>query len=174
MDNFLRKINLIKDITIQLPISKTEFIQKFRNNVDESDLSYVPFEVFQSSKNEYKGYIGNNIFELKKRKKIFDTNYSFAKVIGELTQENNELTIDVEIFGFRKRMLIFAVFILLFYLIFFVGAISNSSDFPFFMFPFLLIHMFIMLIIPYFVIKRSVNRMAYDLERDFHYWVTKN
>jgi hypothetical protein len=62
MDNFLRKINLIKDITIQLPVSKTEFIQKFRNNVDESDLGYVPFEVFQSSTNEYKGNIGNKYF----------------------------------------------------------------------------------------------------------------
>lgn len=174
MDNFLRKINLIKDITIQLPVTKTEFIQKFRNNVDESDLGYVPFEVFQSSTNEYKGNIENNTFELKKRKKIFDTNYSFAKVSGELAQEDNQLTINVEIFGFRKRMLIFVAFILLFYFIFFVGTISDSDTFPFFIFPFLLIHMSLMLIIPYFVVRRSVNRMAYDLERDFHYWVTKN
>ncbi|MEO6175877.1 MAG: hypothetical protein ABIP27_12070 [Flavobacterium circumlabens] len=173
MNNFLRKVNLIKDITIQLPITKTEFIQKFRNYVDESDLGYVPFEVFQSSTNEYKGNIQNNTFELKKRKKIFDTNYSFAKVIGELTQENDQLTINVEIFGFRKRMLIFVVIILLFYLVFFLGSVSNGDVFPFFIFPFLLIHMSLMLVIPYFVIRRSVNRMAYDLERDFHYWVTK-
>lgn len=173
MDNFLRKINLVKDITIQLPITKTEFIQKFRNHVDESDLGYVPFEVFQSSTNEYKGNIQNNTFELKKRKKIFDTNYSFAKVIGEIIQENNELTINVEIVGFRKRILLFGVMILLFYLLFFVGAISNDDAFPFFILPFLMIHMSVMLVIPYFVIRRSVNRMAYDLERDFHYWVTK-
>ncbi|PTT08638.1 hypothetical protein DBR27_07290, partial [Flavobacterium sp. HMWF030] len=76
MDAFLRKIQLIKDINIQLPVSKIDFIQKFRNNVDESDLSFVPFEVFQSSNNEYKGNISNNEFELKKRRKLFDTNYS--------------------------------------------------------------------------------------------------
>jgi hypothetical protein len=121
-----------------------------------------------------KATLETNIFELKKRKKIFDTNYSFAKVIGELTQENDQLTINAEIFGFRKRMLIFVVIILLFYSIFFLGAISSGDVFPFFMFPFLLIHMSIMLVIPYFIIRRSVNRMAYDLERDFHYWVTKN
>ncbi|TEB40342.1 hypothetical protein D0809_31100, partial [Flavobacterium circumlabens] len=93
---------------------------------------------------------------------IFDTNYSFAKVIGEIIQEGNELTINVEIVGFRKRILLFGVMILLFYLLFFVGAISNDDAFPFFILPFLMIHMSVMLVIPYFVIRRSVNRMAYD------------
>jgi hypothetical protein len=30
-----------------------------------------------------------------------------------------------------------------------------------------------MLGIPYLIMRRSVKRMVYDLERDFHYWVTK-
>ncbi|MDR6760458.1 hypothetical protein J2Y38_000637 [Flavobacterium sp. 2755] len=174
MNNFLKKINLIKNITIQLPVSKIDFIQKFRNNVDESDLGYVPFEIFLSSRNEYKGNIENNSFELKKRKKLFDMNHSFAKVNGNLIQENDKLTIDVEIIGFRKRMIIFFGFIIFFYLISIAGMISVGDNVTFIFLPFLFIHMSIMLGIPYFIIRRSVNRMAYDLERDFHYWVTKN
>ena len=178
MNNFLRKIQLIKDITIQLPVSKIDFIQKFRNNVDESDLSFVPFEVFQSSTNEYKGNISNNEFELKKRRKLFDTNYSFAKVTGHLSENNNLLNINAEINGFKKRMIFFLAIMIIFYSIFIFGSLlsvdSNPNPVPFFVLPFMLVHMFIMIGVPYFIIRRSVKRMVYDLERDLHYWVTKN
>ncbi|WP_029272735.1 hypothetical protein [Flavobacterium sp. KJJ] len=178
MNNFLRKIHLIKDLTIQLPVSKTDFIQKFRMHVDESNLGYVPFEVFQSSTNEYKGNIENNFFELKKRKKLFDTNYSFAKVTGHFAEDNSQLNINAEINGFKKRMILFLGIMIIFYSLFIFGSLffvdNNPSPAPFFFFPFILIHMSVMLGIPYFIIRRSVKRMAYDLERDFHYWVTKN
>ncbi|PIF30937.1 hypothetical protein CLU81_1395 [Flavobacterium sp. 9] len=174
MNDFLRKINFIKDIVIQLPVSKIDFIEKFRINVDESNLSYEPFEVFQSSTNEYKGYIENNYFELKKRRKLFDMNYPFAKVTGELTQENDQLIINAEISCFRKRMILFLVGILLFYSLFFISMAFNSENkIPFFIVPFLLVHMSLMIGAPYFIIRKIVNKMAYDLERDFHYWVTK-
>ncbi|UPZ15662.1 hypothetical protein [Flavobacterium humidisoli] len=176
MNDFLRKIHLVKDISIQLPVSKIDFIQKFRNHVDQSDLSFVPFEVFQSSRNEYKGNISNNSFELRKRRKLFDTNYSFAKVTGHFTEENNQLNINAEINGFRKRMLLFLGIVVMFYSIFLFASLFLGSDstVPFFILPFLLFHMSLMLGIPYFVIRRSVKRMIYDIERDLHYWVTKN
>ncbi|PXY45736.1 MULTISPECIES: hypothetical protein [Flavobacterium] len=176
MNDFLRKIQLVKDIKIQLPVSKIDFIQKFRNNVDESDLSFVPFEVFQSSRNEYKGNITNHVFHLRKRRKLFDTNYSFAKVTGEFTEDHNQLNINAEINGFRNRMFFFLGIAILFYSIFIFATIFSSADnaVPFFLVPFLLFHMSVMLGIPYFVIRRSVKRMIYDLERDLHYWVTKN
>ncbi|MDQ6531576.1 hypothetical protein [Flavobacterium sp. LHD-85] len=176
MTDFLRKIHLVKDISIQLPVSKIDFIQKFRSHVDESDLSFVPFEVFQSSRNEYKGNISNNYFELKKRRKLFDTNYSFAKVTGTFKEDNNQLNINAEINGFRKIMFFVLGVVLLFYLIALFSSIFIPSDNspPFIFFPFLLFHMFVMLGIPYFVIRRSVKRMIYDIERDLHYWVTKN
>ncbi|WP_281633608.1 hypothetical protein [Flavobacterium luteolum] len=176
MDDFLRRIQLIKDISIQLPVSKIDFTKKFKDNVDESDLGYEPFEMLKSSNNEYKGNILNNNFELKKRRKFFDTNYSFAKVKGELKEENNTLDVKLEINAFGKRMIAFFAFAFIFYLIFFTGAIFSASEtnVPFFILPFLLVHMCFMLGIPYFVMRRSVKRMIYDLERDLHYWVTKN
>lgn len=176
MNDFLRKIHLVKDISLQLPVSKIDFIQKFRNNVDQSDLSFVPFEVFQSSRNEYKGNISNNAFQLRKRRKLFDNNYTFAKVTGKFSEDNNQLNVNVEINGFRKRMLLILGIMVMFYSIFLVFSLFLSGDnsAPFFFLPFILIHMSLMLGIPYFVIRRSVKRMIYDLERDLHYWVTKN
>jgi hypothetical protein len=177
MNDFLRKIHLVKDISIQLPVSKVDFIQKFRNNVDESDLGFVPFEVFQSSRNEYKGNISNNSFELKKRRKLFDTNsYSFAKVTGHFTEDDNRVNIKAEINGFKKRMIFFLGIMIIFYSIFLIGSFFSAGDnpAPFFFLPFILIHMSLMFGIPYFIIRRSIKRMTYDLERDLHYWVTKN
>jgi len=176
MNDFLRKIHLVKDISIQLPVSKIDFIQKFRNHVDESDLGFVPFEALQSSRNEYKGNISNNYFELKKRRKLFDTNYSFAKVSGTFKEDNNQLNISAEINGFRKRMLVFLGIALLFYSIFLFSSIflSENNAITFFILPFLLFHMSLMLGIPYFIVRRSVKRMIYDLERELHYWETKN
>ena len=175
MTNFLRKINLIQDLNFKLNVSKIDFTKKFRENVDESNLGYELFEVFKSSSNEYKGNIYNNNFELKKRKKFFDTSYSFAKAEGALIEENQQLNIKVEINGFKKRMILFFGMMIIFYLIFISGSFFlDNNEVPVFVLPFLVIHMVIMLGIPYFLIKRSVTRMAYDLERDFHYWVTKN
>lgn len=174
MTNFLRQINLIQDLSFKLNVSKIDFIKKFRENVDQSNLSFDPFEVFQSSSNHYKGNIYNNNFELQKRKKFFDTNYPFAKATGIFTEENEQLDIRVEINGFRKRMIIFFGFISIFYLIFFAGFFFANDTIPFFVLPFLLIHMAFMFGLPYFFIKRSVSKMAYDLERDFHYWIIKN
>jgi hypothetical protein len=174
MTNFLRKINLIQDLNFKLNVSKIDFIKKFRENVDESNLGYEPFEIFKSSSNEYKGNIFDNYFELRKRRKFFDTSHTFAKAEGILREENQQLNIQVEINGFKKRMVLFFGGMIVFYLIFIVGSFFlDNNEVPVFVLPFLVIHMLIMLGIPYFLIKRNVARMAYDLERDFHYWVTK-
>lgn len=174
MSDFLRKINQIKDINIELQVSKTEFIKKFKENVDESNFGFEPFEALKSSKNEYKGSIESHGFELKKRKKLFDMNYSFAKVTGIFFQETDKLIIEAEISAFRGKMIFFVAFLLLFYGII-ISALLFTEDggIKFFIFPFILFHMSIMMGIPYFIMKRSVTRMIYDLERDLHYWVTK-
>ncbi len=178
MSNFLRKLKVIENITIELPISKSDFIKKFRANVEYSDLSFSPFEGFEalsSSKFEYKGNSNEQGFEIKKRRKLFDTNYSFARAKGTYKESFDKLIITAEINAFRKKMYFFLGFILLFDILIISSAVfSKSNELAFFIVPFILIHALLMIGIPYFVIRRSVKRMIYDLERDFHYWVTKN
>lgn len=175
MNDYLKKINLAQEINIELQISKSDFTKKFRENVDESNLGFEPFEVFTSSKNEYKGFIENNSFELKKRQKLFDTNYSFSKATGTIVQETDKLIIKTLICGFQKKMFVVFGFLIVFYAIFLSSIFIGDDNAPkFFILPFLLFHASLMIGIPYFVMRRSVKRMVYDLERDFHYWVTKN
>lgn len=178
MSDFLRKLKLIENTTIELNISKMDFIKKFRANVEYSDLNFTPFEgfeAFSSSRFEYKGNATDRGFILKKRRKLFDTNYSFAKATGKFIEHTDKLVIETEINSFRRIMYVFLAFIILFDTFFIIGAIFGGNNvLPFFIFPFILIHALFMIGIPYFVMRRSVKRMIYDLERDFHYWVTKN
>ena len=178
MNNFLQKLKIIENISIELPISKLDFMNKFRANVEYSDLNFSPFEgfeAFSSSRFEYKGNITERGFELKKRRKLFDTNYSFARASGTFRESFDKLIITTKINAFRKKMYFFLAFIILFdSLILLSIFFGDNAEFPFFIFPFILIHAVFMIGIPYFVMRRSVKRMAYDLERDFHYWVTKN
>jgi hypothetical protein len=177
MNDFLRKIKLIDETIIELLVSKIDFTKKFRENVEQSDLSFDFFESFEalsSSKYEYKGNIDTSGFQIKKKKKLFDSKFTLATAKGRFVENTEKLILQIEINAFKKRMILFLGFILFFYTIFLISMLfSDAGGFSFFLIPFLMLHASLMIGIPYFVLRRSVKRMVYDMERDFHYWVTK-
>ena len=132
------------------------------------------FEALTSGKNEYKGTIDHHFFKLRKRRRIFDTNRNFALAEGTMHEKDGKLVLETEIKGFHSMMKFFYAFILGFYLIFILGFTFTSffakDSVPLFVLPFIFIHALLMLGIPYFVMRRSVTRMKYELERDFHFW----
>lgn len=179
MNDFLRKIKVLDSITIELNVTKSDFIKKFRQYVDVSDLSLSDsfFEGFSSSPNEYKGNIDERSFKIRRRRKLFDTNRNFAIANGNLTEQHDKLVLKTEINGFHKAMKFFYIAIILFYIIFIFGFsatmfINDESGFlPFAVLPFILFHACLMIGIPYFIMRRGVKRMKYELERDFHFWI---
>ncbi|WP_288982898.1 hypothetical protein [uncultured Flavobacterium sp.] len=176
MYSFLRRINLIVDYNFELSISKTDFIKKFRQNVEFSTLSFdffEGFEIFFSSKFEYKGFIDNQSFHIKKKRKLFEQNQSQAIAKGNFTEENEKLYIEIEINAFNKMLYLLFVLLILFYGIFLNAFIFGDSKTPFFIFPFILFHGFLIIGIPYFFMRRSVKKLQYKLERDFNYWNIK-
>ena len=176
MNDFLRKIKLLEHITIELDSSKIDFIKTFRGNVDQSNLGVSDhfFEALTSSKNEYKGNIDNHLFKLRRRRRFLDTNRNFAVAEGTMAEKDGKLILETEITGFHYLMKFFYAFIIVFYLIFIIGfsftTVFEADSVSFFVFPFILVHALLMLGIPYFVMRRSVSRMKYELERDFHFW----
>jgi hypothetical protein len=176
MDDFLRKIKVLDSVSMELNVSKMEFVRLFEMNVDESDLGFSDsfFEAFSSSKNEYKGNIDADKFRLRRRQKLFDTNKSFMSIaMGSLVEKENKLIIEAEIKGISKYFKFFFIAIIFFYSIFIISftVIPRQDDFfPLAVLPFILMHALFMLGIPYFIMKRSVSRLKYDLERDFHFW----
>jgi len=73
MKDFLIKLKIIDFLTTELEIEKNEFVAKFRQHVDEGSTGIFSdsFDVFSSSKNEYKGHVSYQDFKIKRRREFF-------------------------------------------------------------------------------------------------------
>ena len=175
MKEFLRKIYLVDYLTVKLNLTKNEFVNKLNSITDPGSTGIFnePFEAFSTSKNEFKGKVNSDGFKLKRKKKFFDTNPNIAVATGKIKEENGELIIETEINGFNNIMIFFFGFILLVYIGIITSAVfsDENSDFP--IFPFFLLHGTFMTLIPYFIMRRSVKKMKYELEREFFYLTKK-
>lgn len=174
MKVLLRKLKLIDNLTTELEISRTEFVEKLSAITDKGDTGMFSdtFDVFSNSKNELKGEVNYNGFKIKRRRRVFDSTLNVAVASGTINEHNGHLTIESEINGFNNFVIFFYVFIFVFYSIFIFGTSSNNNP-GFFETQFILLHATLMISIPYFLMRRSVKRLKYELEREFFYLTKK-
>ena len=169
MKNYLKKLKLIDTFSTEIEISRDEFVEKLTAIVDKGSIGLFsdPFEMLTSGKNEYKGQVNFEGFEIRKRRRFFDTSSSLSRAEGTFSEQNNKLRIDTEVNSLGG----FTTFILAFLVIFYLGIVitimGSDDEASFIVIPFILIHGSLMLSIPYFMIKRSVQKLKYDLEREF-------
>lgn len=174
MKEFLIKIKLIEYLTTEVEIQKSEFITTFKRHVDEGSTGLLSdtFDIFSSSKNEYKGHVGFDGFKIKRRKRLFDMTMNLAAASGSYKQKNEKLIIETEINGFSKMMIPFYLFAIVFYSLFigmFFMVDNIDGNTVGFALPFFFIHAAFMFGIPYFMMRRSTKRMKHELEREFYY-----
>jgi hypothetical protein len=179
MKDFLKKIKIIQYLTLSLEMDQNEFVDCLRQNIDQGSTGGFAdsFDVFSSSKNEYKGAVGLDTFEIKKKRRFFDNTGSLAKATGTISKERKSITINVEINGLSTMMTIFFVIITIFYVLFIVIAFvlpMVSSGIVAFIIPFIFIHALFMIGLPYLMMRRSVKRLKHDLERDFFFFTKKH
>ena len=173
MNKLLTRLNLLKTTIIELSIEKYNFISIVKSNIDEKELGLFSdmTDVFYSSEAEYKGHIDSYGFKLKKKRKFFDYNMNLAIAKGHFNQQGDTLKINVEINGLSNQMVPFFVLIPIFYLFFIATTLLADDAASIVMIPFLLLHGLFMLGIPYFMMRRSIKRMKYELERDFYFMI---
>ncbi|MFN8334490.1 MAG: hypothetical protein U0U09_05130 [Cyclobacteriaceae bacterium] len=170
MKNFLSRLRLIDKMVTEVSVPRDQFAKKFRSLVDEGSLDVIfsTFEAFDSSKNEYKGHVGIADFKIRRRRKLFDTRGGLAIATGTFRENGNELVIETEVSAMTGFLIFFYSIALLVYLGFIIAIVSGVSD-NFVFLPFIILHAAFMLGIPYFVMRRAVKTMKYDLERELHY-----
>lgn len=174
MEAFLRKQKLIDSISLNLNCDKTTFIEKFRENVEQSDLSFSPFEAFNSRNKTYKGNISNSTFKIQKIKTFFSGKKQHPIATGKITENIDSIKLEIEINGINPFIKFFFIFTGIFYLIFLSGFLfitTRENFFPFFIIPFLFLHAALMIGIPFFMIKSSVKNFKQEIEREFHFWL---
>ena len=178
--SILERLRLVDHLTTEIPIEKKDFVDRLTRNVDQGDIGTFlsAFEQFSSSKNEYKGTVTFDSFKIRRRRRLFDMNMNLAVAEGSFRQKENILVVEATITGFRRIFIPFLFFIAFFYVAFIISFIISFtvSDTPgymgWFLMPFIFIHAAMMLGIPYYMMRRGVSRMKYELERDFYY-ITK-
>ncbi len=174
MKKILEKIKLIDYLETELNITKTQFITNLNKIVDEGSTNsfFDFFDIFSSSKNEYKGKIEFSKFEIKRKKKFFDMNFNFPTAKGVFNQKGDILYIKTETNAFKGIMLLFFGMILLIYSIIIISIFTNVEEdgvTALIAIPFLLIHASFMIGIPYLIMRRSVKKFKYEFERELFY-----
>ncbi|UYZ63824.1 hypothetical protein [Hymenobacter weizhouensis] len=175
MQEFLRKLRLITDVSIPLKTDKTQFVQLLQQHVDAgktdffSSLFSSAFEVFSSSPNQYVGEIWQDSFKIRRKAHLFEPSLTFARVKGQVASTAEGTLVEAEIDG-SSGVLSFVAFLAVFYLIFIVTTLF-SGQLPVVALVFFLFHGALMIGIPYLVTRRGVQRMAYNLERDLYFIV---
>ena len=175
MKNFLRRIKLLDDLTVELDISKNDFVSSFRKEVDEGTTDGIfsnSFDIFSSSKNVYKGHVGYEDFKISKKRKLFASNMISAVASGKYNELRNRLVISTEINRFKGIMIPFYILTIVFYSIFltsFLMADSIGGNAAEFAIPFIFIHAAFMLGLPCIMMRNSVKKSKHELEREFHF-----
>jgi hypothetical protein len=176
MKEFLKRLKLVSHFTLEIETEKSVFVGKLKANVDEGNTSvlFSIWEKFGSSKNEYKGTVEDGSFKIRRRRKLFDMNMNLAVVSGSYRQRDHILFIEAEVNGFHGVFIPFYIFLPIFYLVAIAAfLLSENASQMWFVLPFMLLHAVFMMGIPYFVMRRSVNRMKYEVERDFYFLAKK-
>ncbi|UII26525.1 hypothetical protein LVD15_25050 [Fulvivirga maritima] len=170
-------MKLLETHTFKLEIQKDEFVKSLKAQVDEERSELIPDYVgFESVKgNEYVGYVSHDNFKMRRKRRRARMNFNVAEAKGTYEQHGNYLLIKTEIYGFSGKMRLFYLLVLLldafFVIVFLTTDLFNRIQWEF-KEPFFIIHILGMLIMPYFIMRKSVTTMIYELEREFFY-VTK-
>lgn len=174
MTEFLKKHKLIDHLTTELELDKMEFVKRLRQQVDEGDVSFLSgaFEAFTSSDNDFVGTVSTEGFTFRRRRKMFERSMNLAYVTGSYSQERDRLVISTDIIGFRKIMLFYFGFLVILYLFFisiFLFSASLEESLPIMIILPILLHASIMFLLPYFLARRSVQKLKKEVEREFHF-----
>ena len=179
MKEFLERVKLSDHLTTELQILKSKFVKELKNHVDEGETGIFSssFDMFSSSKNEYKGKVNNEGFKIKRKRRFFDMNLNMAVASGKYEQKGEILMIETEINGFNTMMILFYVFCIFIYSVLIIGFVTADEiggNMPrVFALPFILFHAALVMGIPYFMMRQSTQRLKRELEREFYYLTKK-
>ena len=173
MEEFLKKIKLIQDFQLKLNISSSDFIKSLKENVEESDINNIIselFEVFSSNEKEYKGFIDNRGFHIRKKRKLFKKSRTSINAKGTIRNNGDNIIINTSVRAFSKNKIIaFAILFICYnsFIIYQVWGIDTFNNLinnlPVF---FIIVLLFIPFII-WFSLKYEVSKMKKELEKQF-------
>jgi hypothetical protein len=171
MKEFLRKIKLVDNLTTHLKMSQQDFANKLSAITEEKKIGLFSnsFEAFSSNNAEFVGYVNFDSFKLKRRVRLFEPNHMMAVANGTFVENNRQLTIETEINGLSRFMILIYCLLIIIYSIVITVSIASSDKVNSFFVLFIFVQGSLVFSIPYLIMKRNVKRFKYELEREFYY-----
>jgi hypothetical protein len=173
--NILDKFTISERVQFTLPVSKQHFVEKLTLQLDKLDTPLPRFgflSLFRkvaAIERPYIGIVQNDTFDIRQKTNIITYRNMPCYIHGAFREENNQVIIDVELCSklfYSEKWGHWGLYaVLLLYCIFLFAAFTTH----FFSVIFILIHAFLMFRILFFVGKRNVQQLKYELERDLYF-----
>ena len=174
MAGFAKRLGLVDDFTIEVDLTKGEFVEKLNGIVAQGN----GFRLSNGGEGAghrrliYKGIVEGDRFRIKRIRRFLDPHSNMATAEGNIRESNGWTRLDVKISGLTPLFLAFYYFLFfvyfggIFYLMFKNHQVIFSA-------PVLIAQGIVMAAFPYIIMRRSVERLRYDLEREFFYLTKK-
>lgn len=169
MISFYKSIGLYDSLTLRMEMDQSDFTEGLRKIIYKTNttfLSLVPDNGIPT-RFEYRGMINQDDFTIKKRFHLFDSYAFHALIKGKISKENNKTLVTITFIPLFSHL--FALlFIFIISILTSLDLIKENSNFLFAVLP------FIVIILLYFKLKRSLKKGKYDFERELYFIARKN
>jgi hypothetical protein len=178
MNEWLRKLGLQKEFTVELFISKSVFMELLQNQIHKPRSFFR--DLFNFHQKDYTGKVGESDFELKSNAWSNNSYANKLTIIGKVRKEGEKLCIEVTVPSHRQSrgiLEIYSILLFIFLLIpftVFIFAWYFSIDTEFFNIIIWLFGFLVVLSISYFFTRQMIRELAEDFDRDIRRMVKEN
>ncbi|WP_294296714.1 hypothetical protein [uncultured Chryseobacterium sp.] len=169
MISFYKNIGLYESLVLSMEMDPSDFTKSLRKityKTNPTFLSLVPDNGIPT-RFEYRGMVNQHNFRIKRRLHFFDFHVLHVLIKGKIAEENNKILVTVVFIPFFHHL--FALlFVFLTSTLIGLDLMKENSNFIFAVLP------FIVIMILYFKLKRSLKKDRYDFERELHFILRKN
>ncbi len=168
VDSFLRKIKLIEQFSIVIPLSSVDLVEKWKAVLFKDKSGFFGDKF--SSKSQFVAQIDLQGFKCRKDFRSMNKDKVSVSANGYFTDLVNKTKIDIEINGLDLMTKIFFSFIVVFFAMLFFSKFK--SDFKVnnpnseYALPLSLFFLILFIIFGYYMMRKSMKIMKYDLERE--------
>lgn len=167
--NFFKRIGLTGYVQVNFQVPAHDFASAFQKVVlpGKVDVMANMTESWKKGDEVLSGKVTPTSFLVRRRKRVTNIQNSFAYAAGSITSTNEGVKVESTILPLPAIFVLFYGFMFVIYGLFAWHFLSgnNTKDFS----PFFIFHGLFMMIVPYFALRKHVERLERDLRRELYY-----
>ncbi len=173
-EKYLKKIGAIDEFTLELDISKSNFIRKLGQNISEDERLFPWLsDILSSNDILYKGTVDIDSFKIRRKQTLFSRGQNMGEVSGKFkSTPTNSIAIEVEVNSFSYVVFISLILGILIYgliVVLVVYSIKLLLLYQVLILGSYLLWIFLLLRFYLYLAKKNTASLRRDVERELHY-----